>query len=73
MGTSADDRLTEQATARFAGAAGQGPHGPHRRWFDEAAEMAETEGMKLEDALMIVTGASRPPYGSPRRAAPKFR
>lgn len=65
MARTADDRKTEHTLASLMRKAGRGA--PSQKLVDEAADLAHRDGMTLNEALRIVSGASRQPYGTPKK------
>lgn len=65
MGNTADSRKTEKTLAALLAKAGRAA--PSQSMVDEAADLAHRDGMRLDEALRIVSGATRLPYGTPRK------
>jgi hypothetical protein len=71
MGRTADDRLTRQTTAAHLGGsfrfASADTDKALSRIENAAEDLALTDGMPYKEALAIVSGQGRKPYGAYRR------
>lgn len=67
MGNFADDKLSNDHVRRLAGQAFQNASDYRIDDLAEAAaDLAARDHMPFKDALKILSGQSRPPYGSPK-------
>lgn len=66
MGSSADERLAERQLGKILGTASRwrAATAVPQALVEEASDLAHREGMSLADALRIVSGKTRPPYGT---------
>lgn len=74
MGSTADDTLTAQKLrCGFAGTMREDASDRKLRALASAADrFAQEEHMPFEDALAIVSGESRKPYGTPKGPQPQY-
>lgn len=70
MGNTADNRKTEDDLCNLLGGQFQLRSDGNSRYLGEliedADDMANRDGMTLKEALRIVSGRTRRPYGSPK-------
>lgn len=70
MGNTADDRLIDDSLRSMLGGQFQLRSADSNRalekLIDEAKGLAVQDNMSFKDAMRIVSGQTRPPYGTPR-------